>query len=53
MVFINEGYSGMLDMKGKKTFLGVPKNKISSKSDMSCIDKATKRGENTAKLGKE
>ena len=57
---MKEGEGMMMDMKspgrlavsGKKTFLGVPRNKISSKSNMSCLDKANSRGKDEAKIKK-
>ena len=51
-MFVDGKDKGKLSMKGKKTFLGVPRNTLSSKSKMSCIDKANTRGKNEAKIKK-
>ena len=50
--FVNGKYAGGLAMSGKKTFLGVPKNTLSSKPNMGSIDKATNRGKNEACIKK-
>jgi len=43
---------GRLSMGGRKTFLGVPKNTLSSKPNLGSLDKATNRGKNEACIKK-
>lgn len=52
MTFVDGKSPGKLDMSGKKTFLGVPKSKVSSAPNMGALDKATTRGKDEALIKK-